>query len=42
MDNLSSAPAANTLRQRLVEDMTVRGFSELDFPHFTLHGRGCP
>jgi len=28
MDNLSSAPAANTLRQRLVEDMTVRGFSE--------------
>jgi len=28
MDNLSSAPAANTLRQRLIEDMTVRGFSE--------------
>ncbi len=28
MDNLSSVPAANPLRQRLVEDMTVRGFSE--------------
>jgi len=28
MDNLSSAPAANTLRQRLIEDMMVRGFSE--------------
>ena len=28
MDNLPSAPVANTLRQRLIEDMTVRGFSE--------------
>jgi len=35
MDNLPSAPVATTLRQRLIEDMTVRGFSELDFPHFT-------
>ncbi len=42
MDNLSSVPAANPLRQRLVEDMTVRGFSELDFPHFRWRGRGCP
>jgi integrase/recombinase XerD len=28
MDNLPSTPVANTLRQRLIEDMTVRGFSE--------------
>jgi integrase/recombinase XerD len=28
MDNLPSAPVANTLRQRFIEDMTVRGFSE--------------
>ncbi len=28
MNNLSPAPASSSLRQRLVEDMTVRGFSE--------------
>jgi len=28
MDTLPSAPVATTLRQRLIEDMTVRGFSE--------------
>jgi integrase/recombinase XerD len=28
MDNLPSAPVANILRQRFIEDMTVRGFSE--------------
>jgi len=28
MNNLSPVPASNGLRQRLVEDMTVRGFSE--------------
>jgi len=28
MNNLSPAPASSSLRQRLIEDMTVRGFSE--------------
>jgi integrase/recombinase XerD len=28
MNNLSPAPASSRLRQRLIEDMTVRGFSE--------------
>jgi len=28
MDTLPSAPVASTLRHRLIEDMTVRGFSE--------------
>jgi len=28
MNNLSPVPAGNGLRQRFVEDMTVRGFSE--------------
>lgn len=34
MNTLSPAAASTSLRHRLVEDMTVRGFSELDFPHF--------
>jgi len=35
MNNLSPAPASSILRQRLVEDMTVRGFSEKTRRYYT-------
>jgi len=40
MNNLSPAPASSSLRQRLVEDMTVRGFSEKTRRYYIRIGAG--